>query len=94
MARTRKIFTRAKIILDLEQTLNVRVAAESGLDVPASGVVRAVIGVARIVNGIVWAVSGITAVRALSGAMAVLPATAFRVSGCFCRNGILYCDKH
>lgn len=85
MVRTRKIFTRAKIILDLEQTLNVRVAAESGLDVPASGVVRAVIGVARIVNGIVWAVSGATA---------VLPATAFHVSGCFCRNGILYCDKH
>lgn len=30
MACMRKIFTRAKIILDLEQTLNVRVAAESG----------------------------------------------------------------
>lgn len=84
MARTRKIFTGAKIILDLEQTLNVRVAAESELDVPASGVVRAVIGVARIVNGIVWALSGTTA---------VLPATAFCISGCFCRSGILYCDK-
>ena len=55
------------------------------MDVSGGGVVRAVIGVARIVNGIVWALSGTTA---------VLPATAFRVSGCFCRNGILYCDKH
>ena len=31
-AHTRKSFTGAKIILDLEQTLNVRVAAESGWD--------------------------------------------------------------
>lgn len=45
-------------MLDLELTLNVRVAAESGWDVPEGGVARAVSCIVRAVSGVVRFVNG------------------------------------